>query len=251
MAFQDRITVPSVVTSIIMRNQPIYECVRQKLINYHALAARIKPKVEELTGRKTSINTIVVAIKRFSDTIINVKEEEPLDVLREARITLASRITDVTIKAKKSELPNILRQITEIVSGLNEPPHIFQLSDSIKLVADSGDYEDFIRARLSKWRIAKEEMDSSKLSLHLPPEVERAPGFASLITQLLYRSGINILTSYIGEETIMILDRNDGPRAFEILEREIVRSRKGPAEQHPCPDEEKIPKKGSSSRSVV
>ncbi len=232
MMLRERITVPSAVSSIITKNQPIYESVKQKLINYHALAAKIKPEVEKLTGRKTSINTIVVAIKRFSDTVTNVKAEEPLDILRDARITLASRIADVTIKTKKSEFPTLLKQLTEISSMLNEPPHIFYLSNSIKLVADVGDYETSIRPRLGKWPVIKEERDASKLSLHLSSEAKMIPGFASLITELLYRSGINLINTYIGEETILILDRNDGPRAFEILEREIVRSKKEPAEQH-------------------
>lgn len=232
MMLRDNVTVPSAVGSIVMHNQPIYECLKQKLINYHALAAKIKPEVEKLTGRETSINTIVVAIKRFSDTITNVKAQEPLEILRDARITLDSRVTDVTIKAKKSEFPTILKQIAEISSGLNEPPHVFQLSNSIKLVADAGDYEAFIRSALSKSRIAKVEMDLSRLSLHLPSEAERTPGIASFITELLYRYGINILNTYIGEDTILILKKNDGPRAYEILEREIVRSKKGPAEHH-------------------
>jgi hypothetical protein len=232
MAFQNRVTVLSAVASIITQNQPIYECVKQKIINYHALAAKIKPEVEKLTGGKTSINTIVVAIKRFSDKVTDIKAEESLDNLRDARITLDSRIADVTIKAKKSEFPAILKQITEISSSLNEPPHIFQLSNSIKLIANAGDYETFIRSKLGKWRITKEEMESSKLTLHLPPEVERTPGFASLITELLYRSGIKILNTYIGEETILILDMNDGPRAYEILDREVIRNKKGPKEKH-------------------
>ena len=223
---QYKVSVQGAVALIITKNQPIYECIKQKLINYHALAAKIKPEVDKLTGRKTKINTIVVGIKRFSDTIADIEAEEPLNILKDAHITLASRIADVTIKAKKSEFPAILKQIAEISSSLNEPPHIFQLSNSIKLVADARDYEAFIRSRLSEWRITKEEMDLSKLSLHLPSKVESTPGFASLITELLYRSGINILNTYIGEETILILDRNDGPRAYEILEREIIRSKK-------------------------
>ena len=227
IAFQDRITVPSAVASIVTKSQPIYDCLKQRLINYHALAAKIQLEVEKLTGRKTTINTIVVAIARFSETITSVNPEEPLNILRDARITLASHVANVTIKTKKSEFPAILKQITEISSSLNEVPHIFQLSNSIKLVADAGDYQTFIRSGLGKWQITKEEMNSSKLSLHLPAAAERTPGFASLITELLYRSGINILNTYIGEETILILERQDGPRAYEILEREISRSKKG------------------------
>jgi hypothetical protein len=231
MTLQDRITVSSAVTSLITKNQPVYECLKQKIVNYHALATKIQAGVEELTGRKTSINSIVVAIKRFSDIITNVNAEEPLEILRGTRITLASRIANVTINAKKSEFPAVLEQINEASSSLNEPPHIFQLSNSINLVADAGDYETLIRPRLSKWHIDKEEIDSSKLSLYLASRVERIPGFAPLITELLYRSGINIINTYIGEETILILDRNDGPRAYEILDREIIRSKKGPREK--------------------
>jgi len=223
---QYKMSVPEAVALIITKNQPIYECVKQKLINYHALAKKIKPDVDKLRGEKTKINTIVVGIKRFSDTIVDIRVEEPLNILRDAHITLASRIADVTIKAKKSEFPAILKRITEISSSLNEPPYIFQLSNSIKLVADAREYEEFIRAGLSEWRITKEERDLSKLSLHLPSKVENTPGFASLITELLYRSGINILNTYIGEETILILDKDDGPRAYEILERAIIRSKK-------------------------
>lgn len=226
MRRQYRISVPGAVASIITKNQPIYECVKQKLINYHALAAKIKPEVDKLTGRDTKINTIVVGIKRFADTIVDIQVEDPLNSLRDAQISLVSRVADVTIKAKKSEFPAILKQITEISANLNESPQIFLLSQSIKLVMDARDYEVFIRSNLSDWRITKEETDLSKLSLHLPSKVESTPGFASLITELLYRSGINILNTYIGEETILILKRDDGPRAYEILEREIIRSKK-------------------------
>jgi hypothetical protein len=226
MTLRYKISVPGAVALIITQNQPIYECIKQKLINYHALATKIKPEVDKLTGRKIKINTIVVGIKRFSDTTADIKLEEPLNILMDAQITLASRIANVTIKAKKSEFPAILKQITEISSSLNETPHIFQLSNSIKLVADAREYEAFIRSSLSEWHITKEEMDLSKVSLHLPSKVESTPGFASLITELLYRSGINIINTYIGEETVLILNRNDGPRAYEILEREIIGSTK-------------------------
>ncbi|MCL4436319.1 MAG: hypothetical protein M1503_03010 [Thaumarchaeota archaeon] len=225
-AIQDRVTVQSAVASIITENHPIYDCIRQKIINYHALAVKIKPEVEDLTGKKTSINSIVVAAKRFSDTVTNTNVEESLHILKNTRITLTSGIANVTINAKKSEFPIILERINDASSSLNEPSHIFQLSNSIKLIVNAEDYEMHLRSRLSKWHIDKEDMDSSKLSLHLAAGVEGTPGFASLITELLYRSGINIINTYIGEETILILNREDGPRAYDVLDREIIRSKK-------------------------
>ena len=218
-------TVPSAVGSIITHNQPLYECVKLKVINYHAVAHKIKPEVERLTGKKTSINTLVVALKRFSDTITEVDTVEPLRILRDARIKLASDVVDVTIKAKKPELFLIAKRIAELSSNLNEPIHIFQLSSSIKLIADESEYKSFIRSSLDKIRIAREKTELSRLDIHLPPAVEMTPGFGPFLTELLYRQGINIRHTYIGEETILILGRDDGPRAYEILRHEIDKSR--------------------------
>jgi len=222
--FQEKRTVPSAVRSIITHNQPLSECIKLKVINYHALANKIKPEVERLTGRKTSINTLVVALKRFSDTI-TVGTLEPLRILKDARIKLASDIVDVTIKAKKSELFLIAKRIAELSSSLNEPIHIFQLSSSIKLIADEREYKSLIRSSLDKIRIAREKTELSRLDIHLPPAVEMTPGFGLFLTELLYSQGIHIRDTYIGEETILILGREDGPRAYEILRQEIDRSR--------------------------
>jgi len=223
-------TVPSAVGSIITHNQPLYECVKLKVINYHALSNKIKPEVERLTGKKTSINTLVVALKRFSDAITEVGSLEPLRILRDARIKLASDVVDVTIKAKKSELFLIAKQIAELSSNLNEPIHIFQLSSSIKLIADESEYKSLIRSSLDKIRIAGEKTELSRLDIHLSPVVEMTPGFGLFLTELLYRRGINIRHTYIGEETILILGRDDGPRAYEILRHEIDKSRAAPVE---------------------
>jgi len=205
----------------------VYECIKAKLINYHALAANIKSEVEKRAGKPTTVNTIVVAIMRFSDSIedAGVEHEGPLSVLRAARITLASDVVDVTIKTKKSELLLMVKQIAELSAALNEPVHLFQLSNSIKLIADEAEYAALIRGSLGKGHIAKETTKLSRLDIHLSPEVEISPEFGLFLTELLYRHGIGIHQTYIGEETILILDRDEGPKAYEILREEIDRSR--------------------------
>jgi hypothetical protein len=108
---------------------------------------------------------------------------------------------------------------------LNEPIHLFQLSNSIKLTADEAEYTTLIRGALGKGHIAKETTKLSRLDIHLSPEVETTPEFGLFLTELLYRHGIRIHQTYIGEETILILDRDEGPKAYEILREEIDRSR--------------------------
>ena len=218
------LSIPTVVASIVTHNPAVHECMRQKIVNYHALAANIRSEVERQAGKPASINTIVVALTRFSDTITRIGKPKPLLILREARITLASDVVDVTIKTKKSELFQIVKRIADLSSTLDEPIHLFQLSNSIKLIADEREYNSLIRSSLDKILIAKETARLSRLDIHLSADVETAPEFGFFLTELLYRHGIKLRHTYIGEETILILGRDDGPRAYEILRQEIDRS---------------------------
>jgi hypothetical protein len=233
LALVNKPSIPAVVASIITHNPPVYECLKAKLINYHALAANIKSEVEKKAGKPTTVNTIVVAIMRFADSIREADDGEnrgALRILKAARITLASDVVDVTIKTKKSELLSMVKLIAELSSTLNEPIHLFQLSNSIKLTADEAEYVTLIRGALGKGHIAKETTKLSRLDIHLSPEVEITPEFGLFLTELLYRHGIRIHQTYIGEETILILDRDEGPKAYEILREEIDRSRTALAE---------------------
>src|SRR5207245_6943702 len=87
----------------LTRNYPIYQCLKMKLMNFHSLAELIQPQVQQLSGKEASINTLVVAIKRFSDTLTNSKSPDASKVLKDARISLPSGIVDVTIRAPKTQ----------------------------------------------------------------------------------------------------------------------------------------------------
>jgi hypothetical protein len=216
----NKLSIPTVVESIITHNPAMYECFKQKLVNYHALAANIKTEVEKMAGKPTTINTIVVAITRLSNTVAEVSKPQAFLILKDARITLASDVVDITIKGKKSELLQTVKRIADLSANLNEPIHIFQLSNSIKLIADESEYVSTISSSLDKGLIARETTQLSRLGVHLSPAVEMAPEFGLFLTELLYRHGISIRDTYIGEETVLILGRDDGPRAYEVLRRD-------------------------------
>ncbi|HKW05779.1 MAG TPA: hypothetical protein VJN71_10805 [Nitrososphaerales archaeon] len=225
------LSIPAIVDSIITHNQPVNACLKQKIVNYHALATLIKPEVEKIAGRRTTVNTLVVAIKRFSDSIDRKREgfEPPMNTLKDATITLTSDVADVTIRPKKSEFPAILKKIIDISSRLDEFPDILKSSNLIKLVADEKEYESKLRSELRKNGddyVVRELTGLSRLTIHLSPEAEgNDPSFPLFISELLYRQGVKIIHSYIDEDTIVIVDRSDGPRAYEIIQEEIVRTK--------------------------
>jgi len=180
-----------------------------KLMNFHSLAEFIQPQVQQLSGRESSINTLVVAIKRFSDTLTNDKSPGASRVLKDARISLSSGIVDVTIRAPRNQFSTIVRELSDVAGELSEFPHIFPLSNSIKL----------------NLKEAAAQTNVAKVILNLSPHAEMNPGIASYITELLFRNGVNILDAFLGYgDIIMVVDDKDGPLAYDVLQREIYES---------------------------
>ena len=215
-----RPTISEVVVGLLTRNHPVYQHIRMGLINYHALAARIKPSVDRITGRDVNVNTIVVIIKRFSDAQSKLGLPLTMSVLRNAKMTLSSGVVDVTINPKREAFVNELKRLVELSTELKERPHIFPLVSIIKIIADADDYERLKAAVKGRYAL-KPRMNMAKITIHLSEEAEKPPGIAAYITDLLYRNGINIIDAFLGyEDIILILDESDGPRAYTILEEE-------------------------------
>ncbi len=221
-----RPTISGAVVDLLTRNHPIYQHIRMGLINYHALAARIKPTVDRITGRDVNVNTIVVVIKRFSDAQSKLGLPLTMSVLRNSKMTLSSGVVDVTITPKREAFINELKRLVELSTELNERPHIFPLVSSIKIIADANDYGKLKTALKSRYPL-KPRVNAAKITIHLSEEAERPPGIAAYITDLLYRNGINIVDAFLGyEDIILILNESDGPRAYTVLEEATSEGRK-------------------------
>jgi len=208
------ITVPESVRQILTRNYPIYQCLKMKLTNFHAIAEYIQPQVQELTGRKTTINTLVVAIKRFSDTLGAMKTLDTAKALANMRISLSGDVADVTVKVRRPDLPKILQELSDF-------PNIFPLTNSVKLILPSHDY-DAIKTKLKHLNIIDTRNKVAKLSLFLPMDAWNTPGVASYITELLYRNGVNIIDAFLGHgDIVIVVNEPDGHVAYDVLRREV------------------------------
>jgi hypothetical protein len=214
---QKNVTVPETVRQILTKNYPIYQCLKMKLTNFHSVAELIQPHVQQLTGRKPTINTLVVAIKRFSDTLDELKSLDPVRALENTRISLSNGIADVTVRAPRAEFPKILNELSEMSVALAEFPHIFPLANSIKIILPSEDYE-LLRKKLRHLNIVTVQPNVAKLSLYLPTNAWDTPGIASYITELLYRNGVNIIDAFLGHgDIIIVVNEPDGHIAYDAL----------------------------------
>ena len=220
------VTVQEAVHQVLTRNYPIYQTLKMKIVNFHSLAELVQPQIEQLVMRKTTINALVVAIKRYSDKLDETKAPEPSRVLKDARIALSSNMVDLTINVPRTQFSTTVKDLSDVGGGLSEFPNIFPLTNSIKMILPGDDY-DAVKTKLERFKVTRTQANAAKLTLNMSTNAEMTPGIASYITELLYRNGVNILDAFLGYgDILMVVDERDGPLAYEVLQKEIHASSK-------------------------
>ncbi len=215
------LSISDAVSQIITRNYLLYESVRMKIVNYHALASKISRDVETLTGSKPKLETVVVAIKRFSDGLLE-KTAEAVDVMKDAKLSLLGRVSDITIEGKSVPTLKLVEELLRLAPRFIGAPNIFQLPHAVKVLADEED-ANIIKDKLSGTYPVRVRSGTAMISVRLSPSAEKIPGIAALITELLYRNGISLLDVFYGyEDLLLLVEEQFGPRVYEILSKEIA-----------------------------
>ena len=218
----NNVPVSDAVAAIILRNYVVYEAMKLKIVNYHAVASRIASEVEELTGRKANIETIVVAIKRFSDRLSEGRMEEMSVILKGARLNLAGGVVDATIGAKGAEAHQVIQAVLKLAPKLSGTPNIFQLPNSVKVIAEEEDAL-LLESALSTRNPLALKRSVAKITVRMPAAAEKVPGIVSFITELLYRNGVIILDAFLSyEDIVMIVQEKQGPKAYQVLSEETA-----------------------------
>lgn len=216
-----RVPVSEAVTTIISRNYVVLESLKLKIVNYHALASKISSEVEERTGKKAKMATIVVAIKRFSDGLGEGRVEEMSASLKNSKLDLAGGVVDLTVGGKAAQTHQILQDFLKLESKFSGTPYVFQLPNSVKIIAEKEDaklLEDTLWGRYE----TSLKKNVTKITIRLSPSADKEPGIASFITELLYRNGVGILDAFLShEDIILIVQERLGPKAYQVLSEEI------------------------------
>ncbi|MBP2624734.1 MAG: ACT domain-containing protein [Nitrosopumilaceae archaeon] len=214
-------SVPDIVKEIITHNRSIYDCMKMDIINYTALAVKIQPEVERIIGSQANLNTIVVAIKRYSDSFEekdNIKREA---VLKNARLSLTDKIMDVKFSLDgmdNNETSNIMDKFSHMKSDYE----FFRLADSfIVLAEDIDDVREVFSTLPNNENLFNTGLAKLKITLI---NNENRSDVTSYITELLHNNGIEMKNAFFSlDSIIIIIDAKDASKAYQILYSEINR----------------------------
>ena len=216
------LSVPEVVKEIITRNRSIYDCMKMDLINYTALAVKIQPEIERIIGNSVNLNTVVVAIKRYSDSFENKEAIKEESVLKNARLSLTDGIMDIKFSVQESSEMDptaILDKFSKVTNNYE----FFRMSDSFRFLTE--DMED-IRQIFSNFSNRDDVFSTGLAKIRISiPNSQNKSDVVSYVAEVLHANGIELVNAFFSQDNIIIiLNEKDSSRAYDILHSDIMRA---------------------------
>jgi hypothetical protein len=229
----EHLSVPQAVRTVLAANNVYIQALSSGIANYTALAQKIKREVEKITGIEVQLGTIVVAIKRFADTLNKEQQEKDKLIinysLQGARMSLTGSIIDVDFEDRGfDEISDILDEFFEKESGSY---NIFQTNKQLRLFAEDLEEIRKIASTASKKFDGKITEGLSKIRITLPSYSEERQqqqqlnpyyNILFLISDILHDNEIPLHNAFFDRnEIVLILNDEDAARAYELLRTKI------------------------------
>jgi hypothetical protein len=209
-------SVPHAVRQIIGSSTLFFQALSTGIANYTALAQKIKPEVEKLTKSEVNVNTLVVAIKRFADSLDGI-DYEYHPIFEGVRMSLTGSIIDIDFH-ETDDVYQVLDEIFELGSGYN----MFRTNKQIRLFAeDIGEIRTMFKS--SPNRAIGEITDGlSKITITVQSDKENTYEVLSLVLSLLHNNRIPLYNAFFTQnEIILILGMNDAAKAYEVIREKL------------------------------
>jgi hypothetical protein len=234
-------SVPQAIRAILNSNNLYFQALVSGIANYTALAQKIKPAVEEITGVEVQIGTIVVAIKRFADTLTKERQQHEEgnksnidNRIEGARMSLTGSIIDIGFNDK--EFDEIFDMLDEVFENNSGSYNLIQTNKQLTLFTEDIEEIRNIVSTASKRFDGKIKEGLSKITITLPSSTAPASSdkepqhqkpyynMLSLVSDILYNNQITPYNAFFApNEIVLILNDKDAARAYELLRAKISR----------------------------
>jgi hypothetical protein len=227
--YAEALSVPEAIRKILANDYVYMQVLTLGIANYTALAERIKPDIERLTGSKVNLNTIVVAIKRFADTLEkkkNMQHENSntyLTTTTKAKMSLTGSIIDIDFQKENNDddndaLATILDEFFEQDSRYN----LFQTDSHFSLLTEDADEIRRMVADAIQKFDGKISEGLSKITVSLTPKDQSPYHILSVVSNILYNHQIPIHSAFFtSNEIVLILNDRDAAKAYDLIRMKL------------------------------
>ena len=204
-------TTAELTIEYIKSHPNIKSCLKQGLINYSSLARQISKELK--IEKKTSIEAILVAARRFQDKLSKEKvyEKKIKELLHNSEIEIKNKI--VVFIVKKSINQELFQKI-QSEAGLFS---VLEGSTSYTVITQEKNASQL--EKKLKGFIIKSTKDLALINIKSGKDIENIPGIIAYLTSLFAENGVNILEFLSSwTDTLFVIDKKDVNKVLEILE---------------------------------
>lgn len=210
------LTTTMVLEKIIRKSPFISEILNENLINYSALARRLRAEVEKELMKKVKTGAIIMSLKRLSKKIKS--KQSIMQVLHHTPdMIVKSNLAEYTFSNSTSLIKSYRMLLMEIDT---ESQYFLTFTQGIfeTTIITSRELKDTIKNIFKSEKVIAKYDNLSSITIKYSEEIVETPGVYYLILKTLAWEDINIIefVSTYTEFTI-VLDNRDLERAFSVL----------------------------------
>ncbi len=217
-------TVSHIVTRVLEGMPFLEEALVRDIINYAYLAEMIKPQVEREMRKSVKRAAIMMAIRRFRETLNAGAVRGSSIKFKGADVTMRSGIFEITV-VRDNETTNLIHNLYGMVDlSKGDMLTVTQGLYEITVLSNSK-YMEQMTKLFGKSKVIKTTDGLASLMVKIPVSLSESVGALYLLVKALSWNNVNIveMVSTLTEE-IFIIKEDDTPIAFSAIKDLIKQS---------------------------
>jgi aspartokinase len=221
-------SITEAVREIVSSDLSFQDSLQRDYCNISALARIIKPQIDYMLSKDTSIESVVTALKR-SRFDYDVPQKPIASILAASTITVNTDVAKISAKKSKKTIEKVAKAMVQSVGNFIS---ISESIMSITLVFEDLLLQD-IKVMFAYDDILEIEDSLAAIIVHSPEDIIKTPGCAIAFYNQLARRHINIEdTVSCYTDTIVLVKMEQVGKAFNALTDLISNSRKMAKKKH-------------------
>jgi len=211
------VTISHIVQKLVSNRVFIQETMNQGIISYGSLAKQLKPEIENELGKPVKTHAIVMALRRYTETLKKTHKTIQFDYSSE--IILKTDICDISVLSSQ-KLFSKLKKLYDIIQF--EKGNILNIihgRSEVSIVTNERYYEKLLH-QLKEEKILNTEKNLISLTLTYSKEFLYTPGVIFNTVRNIAWENINIYEIVsTNSELTLILHKKDAIKGYQALEK--------------------------------
>jgi hypothetical protein len=224
----------------------IRDCLRYDIVNFTALARRIRAE----TGL-ASQEAVEIACRRYRRQMqeSSAQEEKLREVLRSSHMEIRTHVAAITAKGDLEFLERLVLGTERILSKRDRLVQLFQGSGAVTILCDEEILGPILNV-IPRAALLDVERRLSAVSVRSTEDVLVTPRVLGFLAEAIGRAGINCVEMMsVYTDTLFVFRAPDAVRAFQILS-ELARVLDDPRQDRTGPGGEPLPSRSGPSTPV-